>query len=581
MTSHPKVRRAPAKRLRALFFGSTAAIGSVTIAGGASASVLFLAILGSLLGLNGSLFQWLQPIITAASFSTVGASKPSTPPPTNVTVEEPATTPESNGPAQTSGKREMKLGINILMPAYHGGARAFTNLIVQSPWWLVTSAGGGAMPAERLDENQNIKTLAAGEKAYRMVSAPTKALLGQSVDLVCRWSGKARVNVTGKVAQNLRLSANSLTFTFVPSGTSRPQFYISELDMANPIRDIDCREADANPDAVYDPAFLAELSRYNTIRFIKWQTAVEANTPIRWVDRVRSTSNSYMAASDGVPIEKMVLLANETQSNPWFCMPWNADDEYIRKFAEYVRDHLDPGLVVYVETSNEVWNWMYKVTVQARDEGRARGLAQDDGRVVLYRYAERTGEVMDIWRAAFANNPKRLVRVVSTQNVVPWAAEQVLNYKDTATKVDALSTAPYINWKFAAGETAPANFLTKAMIDEMAVRMGHAATNKKLATEKGLRYITYEAGQHITVAGDAQVPMLLQLQQDPRMGELYTRYLTQWKDEFGDLMVLFAAWGATTKYGAWGMQEYMGQPLNEAPKAQAVDLFARSYLTKH
>jgi len=75
--------------------------------------------------------------------------------------------------------------------------------------------------------------------------------------------------------------------------------------------------------------------------------------------------------------------------------------------------------------------------------------------------------------------------------------------------------------------------------------------------------------------------MLTQVQRDPRMGDLYTRYLTKWRNEFGDLMVLFHAWGPINQYGAWGMQEYLGQPLNEAPKAQAVDLFRRSYVTKN
>ena len=58
----------------------------------------------------------------------------------------------------------------------------------------------------------------------------------------------------------------------------------------------------------------------------------------------------------------MVALANQTGTEPWFTMPAGADEEYIRNFATYVRDHLDPGLQVHVEYSNEMWNWAFGQT---------------------------------------------------------------------------------------------------------------------------------------------------------------------------------------------------------------------------
>jgi len=583
MTSHPNVRLLPGTRtLRTTIFSSTAVVGSVAIAGVASATIPFLVILANALGLNGSFFQWMKPLIATAGFVTVGGSKPVVPPPTIASVEQSASKPDSNADVAASGKRAMKLGVNLLMPTYYGGARAFSNLALQGSWGVRDSNGKDKEMTGLLDRNQNLVNLAPGDKAGRTISAPTKGLLGQSVDIVCHWSGKAKVSLGRTAVRNPRIGVNSLTFTFVPEGGYLPLLSVSEVDNTNPFRDLDCREADADPDAVFDPAYVAEISRYNTVRFMKWQTAVERNTPIHWADRSRPTSNAYLNTTDGVSIEQMVLLANEAKTNPWFCMPWNADDEYIRKFAEYVRDHLDRGLIVYVETSNEVWNFGYKVTVQARNEGEARGLlAPGDGGAVLGRYAERTGEVMDIWTEVFADNPKRLVRVAATQNAVPWAAEMLLKNTDIASKVDALATAPYFNWHFESGSKPSVDFFSKELVGRMDLRLANAAKNKALASAKGLRYITYEAGQHVTIATGEQVPMLIGVQHDPRMGDLYTRYLTTWKDEFGDLMVLFAAWGPTNKYGAWGMQEYLGQPLNQAPKAKAVDLFSRSYVTKN
>lgn len=585
MIRNENIRRAPgARRLRVAAFGSTSVIGSVMIAGSASGAVLFLTVLSSALGSNASAIKWLKPIVTALSFGTIGASRPvtstPTPTPSTVTVTEPAVKPAGTETG-ASGVPKMKLGVNLELPTDWGGVRVFSNLAMQGPWWLAPPTGSWiTLPSDRLDRDQNLIKLAAGEKAIRAISAPTDALLGRSVDVICRWAGKAKVQTQGSVAQNPKVSGNSLTFTFVPSGVSGTALTISDVDAANPIRNIDCREADADWNTVFDPRFVKEVARYDTLRFVKWQTAVEANKPVSWAGRSLPTANTYRMTVDGVPIEHMVLLANLSQTNPWFCIPWNADEEYIRKFAEYVRDNLDPNLVAYVELSNEVWNSGYPVHKQALDEGTAQKLASDYGTIINYRYAQRTGEVMDIWKAAFASNPKRIVRVIAGQNAVSWGAKVALNYKDTASKVDALATAPYFEYSLAAGEKPGADFFSKVLTDRMDFRLSNAADSKALAASKGLRFIAYEAGQHVTISGRDDMPTLSQIQRDPRMGDLYTRYLMKWKNEFGDLMVLYSAWGPVGQYGAWGMQEYLGQPLKEAPKAQAVDLFRQSYLVK-
>lgn len=58
----------------------------------------------------------------------------------------------------------------------------------------------------------------------------------------------------------------------------------------------------------------------------------------------------------------MIDYCNRTGTSPWFCIPRRADDNYIRKFAEMVRDSLDPALLCYVEYSNEIWNSIFDQT---------------------------------------------------------------------------------------------------------------------------------------------------------------------------------------------------------------------------
>jgi len=452
------------------------------------------------------------------------------------------------------------------------------NLAAGSVWGLVTASGQwGVMPTDRLNANRDIVDLRSGENAVRMLTKPTKALRGSSVDIICRWNGSGTVSASGVPVRNVRVSGNKLTFTYAIVADDNAHVVIKNLIPSDPVRDVDCRETDADPNAMFDPVFMSEVKRYSVLRFMKWNQAVESNVVVTWADRNKPGQGSF-AGPDGVPIEYMIQLANEAGSDPWFAIPWNADDEYIRKFAELVRDRLHPSRKAYVEVSNEVWNYAYPVTGQAASEGMAAGLSTNSHEAMLRRYAQKTGSVMDVWSSVFAGQMHRIVRVAAIQTGA-WGAEKVLDFDQTASKVDALASAPYF-YK----DMTPGMITTSASLDQyfkdlgadMLVRIKYAKDTKAAATRFGVRYITYEAGQHVTSPQD--VTQLDRVQRDPRMGQLYTTYLTSWKDQIGDLMVLFQDYGGAGKYGAFGQKDYVGQPLSEAPKENAVELFRQSYV---
>jgi hypothetical protein len=54
------------------------------------------------------------------------------------------------------------------------------------------------------------------------------------------------------------------------------------------------------------------------------------------------------------------------------------------------------------------------------------------------------------------------------------------------------------------------------------------------------------------------------------MYEAYKKYLELWRSKIGDTIMLYASSGSISRYGAWGLVEYVGQPLSEAPKMRAV-----------
>jgi hypothetical protein len=55
----------------------------------------------------------------------------------------------------------------------------------------------------------------------------------------------------------------------------------------------------------------------------------------------------------------MVILSNYLSANSWFCIPIEASDDYVRKFAGYLKNNLRADLKIYVELSNEVWNSLF------------------------------------------------------------------------------------------------------------------------------------------------------------------------------------------------------------------------------
>lgn len=573
-------KRSSKKRtLGALAASSTGFFTTMALAATASVGVVIATDTGTV---DDSTVKWLEPIVSAISVTTLSSST-TTSNTTSMSTILAQSVLVANKPADAeigamAGVPAMKLGTNLAGPEYWASTRIFSNLMAGSIWTLINTSGTYvSMPGSKLDANKNVVGLLTGEGVARQLNMPTAAYRGASVDVVCKWQGSATVTMIGNVVKNMRMGTKTLSFTFVPSGSTSATMILKNIPAADPIRGIDCREKSADPNALFDPTYLEEVKRYNTIRLVKWNRAVEANTTLTWDKRIKP-GDGVFNGSQGIAIEYMVALANQTKTNLWINMPWNADEDYLRRTATYVRDNLDPSLKVYVENSNEVWNYTYAVTTQARDESKASGWGGNELQGILRRYAEKTGEVMDVWASVYQGQMSRLVRVAATTHN-PWAVGIILNYGQTATKIDAVATAPYFDANLKKGLLS-----SPEVVDRFFTNMGpkidtYLATAKQikdLAVAKNLRYVTYEGGQHVMSPDDLAQQKLVQ--RDPRMGKLYTRYLTTWKNTIGDLNIIFVDYSPINQFGAWGIREYPTQPLSEAPKAQAIELFRQSYL---
>src|SRR5262249_24966955 len=127
------------------------------------------------------------------------------------------------------------------------------------------------------------------------------------------------------------------------------------------------------------------------------------------------------------------------------------------------RERLNPTLKVYVEYSNEVWNFSFPQARHATDEGKRLALGEPEN---LRSYSQRSVEIFRIWEEEFKNaEPGRLVRVLSAQFANPWTSEQILSWKDASKHADALAVAPYFGNQF--GEPARASTTAEMTVDQL------------------------------------------------------------------------------------------------------------------
>jgi hypothetical protein len=206
-----------------------------------------------------------------------------------------------------------------------------------------------------------------------------------------------------------------------------------------------------------------------------------------------------------VPIEVMIDLANTLHVDPWFCIPHQASDDYVRRFATLVRDRLDPALHPHIEYSNEVWNTGFPQTQWAVARSQALGLDSPFGQPAIF-YAMRSVQVFKIVQDVWGADRGRIVRVIAGQAVWDNFLSHALAYGDTAANADVMAIAPYFNAADAGDPARVATTLTLSsdqIVDQMLANIrgdikSAMTANAALAAKYKLKLKAYESG-----AGDS------------------------------------------------------------------------------
>jgi hypothetical protein len=447
-----------------------------------------------------------------------------------------------------------------------------------------TGAAWGKGPALELDERGWVRRLEPGCFAdipflvFEQGHAPAG-------DYVCLYDGRGRLAVSGG-PKAIEEKPGRLVVRLEP-GAGQFWLQLRETDPADPVRNIRMLlpgTESAHEREPFNPSFLARWSSMKTLRFMDWMDT-NGSRQERWADRPQPADANW--STRGVPVEVMVDLCNRAKKDAWFCLPHRADDDYVRQFAAQVRDHLDPGLKVYIEYSNELWNGMFEQTRYCEQRGMALRLADKPWEAGWHYSAQRSVEVFSIWEEVFGGRD-RLVRVMATQAANPHIAEVKLGHADAAKRCDALAIAPYVSFNVSpsgppsAAEVAgwsPEQVLDHLERMSLPQSREWIRKHKAIADRHGLALIAYEAGQHaVGVQGGENNEALTQLlraaNRHPRMGDLYRRHLADWDAAGGGLVCLFASTSSWSKWGSWGLLEFADDP-PDRPKFRAVMDWAR------
>ena len=349
---------------------------------------------------------------------------------------------------------------------------------------------------------------------------------------------------------------------------------------------------------LFNPDFLDSLKGFEALRFMDWMNT-NFSTQGAWGERAKTTDSTF-ANAEGVPIELMVALANQTGTDPWFSMPHQATDEYVRNFAQYVRDNLDSELKVYVEYSNEIWNEEFEQHNYAQQQGQQMSGLGDTPPWLAY-HAQRSSEIGQIWDSEFGAQQDRSIGVLGSYFADPDISQGAIDFitRDgqslSEAGIDRLAVAPYFGG--AVGSAANVETLNQwtlepdGGVDKVFQELNEGGLlahtsiggvmhrfeeelkeNVALSKEEGIELVAYEGGQHVTPYGardnQAIVDLFVQVNADKRMGGLYQSYFDIWEKQGGGLFVNFTDVSVPSKWGSWGTKENLYQP--SSPKWVAV-----------
>jgi fibronectin type 3 domain-containing protein len=298
-----------------------------------------------------------------------------------------------------------------------------------------------------------------------------------------------------------------------------------------------------------------------------WQNRVQVSDAYQAGLASRNTNGNQ---SQGVAWEYMIMFANAVHHDIWINIPDSADDDYVTQLANLIRNGnqytrgLDPDLHVYVEYSNEVWNFSFQQYVYNLIQADSEGITVDQ------RYMERTFQIAHIFESVFGEtNGTGRVRPVAL-----WQQETELTFFNTIGWEEQQSGQLAKDVLYGTGEAPYYSASDTSTLNATFATMWTGSDNTRrpiigwqaVATYYGLREVSYESGPGSLAAGTGAYSI-----RDQRMTpSIEHQYLDNWFSIGGDLANYYAIRGDVSEFGDWMLVEdfeHLGTPTYQAAVA--------------
>jgi hypothetical protein len=494
----------------------------------------------------------------------------------------------------------LEIGINLAGAADYGSEWPFVNIYKYSRNWITHNhpdwTGGVPWDPWSTELHEQIPMNEFGYPTHVPFEVPgadtvqvVRTVWANTFQLpageyILLYDGEGVIDFWGD-AQIIEASPGRISVQVTPDGgLMAMELYESNVD--NPVRNIRFLlpgTEETYQEQPWTSEWIDKLEPFKTIRFMDWGGT--NGSPLRhWEDRPQV--DDFIYTLDGIPYEWWVEICNANQSDAWICVPHLADENYITELATLFRDGLDPDLKIYVEYSNELWNWIFPQAHYGLD-------SLDQNLAWPERLGPKIADVMQIWTDVFGEDNDRLVRVLATQNGWFDIGNRILQQiqaDGNGHLIDALSPSGYMYYytepiaALGADATA-ADVLEQARalsFNENDWLMQSWRQHADLAEANDLQLLFYEAGEHFTPEPWGTVQdyntALQNAHIDPGMYDLYAELLdtlanlTTGQEVFMHFSFITPPpdedpnQGAYGNFGSLSSQFYQFEPYEDAPK---------------
>ena len=309
----------------------------------------------------------------------------------------------------------------------------------------------------------------------------------------------------------------------------------------------------------------------------------DADGPVttEWSQRIKPSDGSFFASGkydSGTPWEYVAEFGNYVGSDIWINIPVSATDDYIRQVARLMQNELDSDLRIYVEYSNELWNfgfgqyaWNKEKAKEEVNSGNSNLNYDGEDRAKYWRarrVAQRSVEISRIFGDVFGSGAiNDRVRVV-----VPWEAGAFPpdtfdpdkfqyvkdNYGAPSEFFWGYCVAGYFAYKPVESDDS-----VDTILDKMESNLPNYTTYAGIADDWNLELATYEAGPNTSKGGNAgttNVENRIRAARTERMADLIKRNVRNFFEVGGDLFEAFTDAGRYGRYGTWGSTDDVTKP---------------------